>query len=518
MRNFSKSELLAYDQCQKRLWLQVNKPQLVSDAATPQSTYVADNRLKAIAREIFDTNGRGKTFDVKAKVFKKVLAQTQRAIKKTGRNLSRRRSLFEAGFEAEGAHVLVDALLPVRGPDDIPPRWEIVEVKAASSVKDAYLEDAAIQYFVATNAGLALNNIAIAHIDSDWVYDVNGCYDGLLIQVDVTQEIQDLVLFLPLWIKRAQAVLDMPVAPVISTGERCNTPYPCGFLAFCQSAEPAISHPVKWLPRVQTTALRAHLAKPKVKSMQDVPDELLNAQQLRVKQATLNGCTWRDAKGAAKSLAAYPVPCYFLDFETIGDVVPRWIGTRAFQPIPFQFSLHRIGPRGGLTHTAFLDTTGKDPRLAFAQALVQACGTSGAVFAYNSRFEAGCIEDLIEYFASRRKLAKALLNIYTRLVDLEPIVRQHYYHPSQQGSWSLKAVLPALIPHLSYEALDGVKSGMDAQVAYAEAAKPVTSKQRANLLQRQLLAYCKLDTLALVEIWREFRKPKARRIFPKTII
>lgn len=517
MNLLSKSQLLAYRQCPKRLWLQVNEPQLLNDSPTTKSNHVAGNRLGEVAREILDTNGRGKIFDVMTNGMTKVLAQTQRAVESTGRVLSRRRSLFEAGFEAEGASVLVDALLPVRGPDEIPPRWEIVEVKAASSVKDAYLEDTAIQYFVATNAGLDLNNIAIAHIDSDWVYQVDGCYDGLLIQVDVTQEIQDLVLELPEWIKRAHAVLKSSKAPVIRTGGHCNMPYPCGFLAFCQSTEPAISHPVKWLPRVQTTALRAHLAKPKVKSMQDVPDELLNAQQLRVKQATLNGRTWRDAKGAAKALAAHPLPCYFLDFETIGDAVPRWTGTRAFQPIPFQFSLHRIGLRGGLTHIAFLDTTGKDPRLAFAQALVQACGTSGTVFVYNAKFEAGRIEDLIKYFASRRKLAKALLNVYTRLADLEPIVRRHYYHPAQQGSWSLKAVLPALLPRLSYQALDGVQNGMDAQVAYVEAADPGTSKRRANLLRRQLLTYCALDTLALVEIWRKFRRPKARRISSKTV-
>lgn len=130
--------------------------------------------------------------------------------------------------------MFVDALLPMRRSKNIPPRWEIVEVKETTSVEDIFLKDAAIQYFVATDAGLDLNNIAVAHVDSDWVYKVDGCYDGLLVQVDVTQQIQDIVLFMPLWVKRARAVPKRSKAPVIRTGKQYNTPHPCSFFAFYQ--------------------------------------------------------------------------------------------------------------------------------------------------------------------------------------------------------------------------------------------------------------------------------------------
>jgi hypothetical protein len=258
---------------------------------------------------------------------------------------------------------------------------------------------------------------------------------------------------------------------------------------------------------VQTKALREHLAQPKVKEMSDVPDALLNPQQLRVKQATLSGRAWMDGKGAALALAAHSAACYFLDFETFGDVVPRWAGTRAFEQIPFQFSLHNVGPRGGVKHEAFLDITGNDPRLALAMALVKACGIEGTIFAYNAGFEAYRIDSMAEHLANRHKLAKSLLAIKTRLVDLEPIVRHHYYHPKQRGSWSLKAVLPALLPQYSYAALDSVQNGLDAQLAYAEAVDTATTSARAGQLRRQMLAYCKLDTLALVEIRRKLLAP-----------
>lgn len=508
MITLSKSRILAHRQCPKRLWLQVNEPELLADSSSTQASYAAGNQLGAIAQQLFDPNAIGQTFDVLADGVQAVMAQTQEAIAETGSELKYRSPLFEAGFEAAGARAFVDVLLPVLGPAEFPPRWAIVEVKSATSVKDVYLEDAAIQYFAATQAGLELDSISIAHVDNAWVYQGDNCYDGLLTTVDVTQEIQELVVCVPQWIKKAQTVLKRRKPPAVSTGGHCSSPYPCGFLAHCQSTEPAITHPAQWLPRVQTKALREHLAQPKVKEMGDVPDALLNVQQLRVKKVTLNGRAWLNAKGAALALAEHSAPCYFLDFETIGDVVPRWAGTRAFEQIPFQFSLHHVGPRGGVKHEAFLDTSGNDPRLALAKALVNACAAEGAVFAYNAGFEGRCIAALAEQLASHRKLAKALLAIKTRLVDLEPIVRLHYYHPKQQGSWSLKAVLPALLPHLSYTSLDCVQNGMEAQAAYMEAIDPATTIARTNELRQQMLAYCKLDTLALVEVWRKLSAPK----------
>jgi Domain of unknown function(DUF2779) len=518
----SKSRLQSHRQCPKRLWLEVNGPDLNEDSAATKASYAAGNRLGEVARGIFDAQGNGQTFDVMADGVASVIEQTQSAIAATGNTLATRTPLFEAGFEAAGARAFVDALLPVRGPPELSPRWAIVEVKSATMVKDVYLDDAAIQYFAATEAGLDLDCIAIAHVNNEWVYAGDGCYDGLLTTVDVTQEIQGAVLDLPRWIKAAQATLKQSEAPVMVTGAQCSDPYPCGFFSHCQSTEPVAEYPVRWLPRVQTKALRAHLAQPHVMDMRDVPDALLNPIQQRVKSASLSGRAYFDRAGAAKALAQYAGPHYFLDFETIADVVPRWKGTRPYQQIPFQFSLHRLTGEGKLEHAAFLDVTGNDPRLPLARALVEACGQhrigEAVVFAYNAPFEAARIRELAEHVAGDIRLSKALLAINARLVDLAPITREHFYHPAQQGSWSLKAVLPALLPHLSYDELDGIKSGLDAQLAYAEAADKQTAVSRIHELQDQLAKYCELDTLALVELWRVLSAPNALRTNCATLL
>lgn len=127
------------------------------------------------------------------------------------------------------------------------------------------------------------------------------------------------------------------------------------------------------------------------------------------------------------------------------------------------------------------------------------CSNSGAVFVYNAGFEGARIKELAERFAD---LATDLLAIKERLVDLHPIAKANYYHPSQQGSWSIKAVLPAVAPDLSYEALEGVQNGGMAMDAYMEAIHPNTSPTRKAQIEQQLLAYCGLDTFAMVRLWQ----------------
>lgn len=155
-------------------------------------------------------------------------------------------------------------------------------------------------------------------------------------------------------------------------------------------------------------------------------------------------------------------PRAFLDFETIALAVPRWIGTRPYQAVPFQFSCHFEQEDGTLDHIGFLSLDGEDPRKACAEALVSALGDHhGAVVAYNASFERGCVQGLASAFPD---LAQPLLAIRDRIVDLLPVTRDHYYHRNQRGSWSIKAVLPTVAPELAYDGLL-VADGIAAQLA-----------------------------------------------------
>jgi hypothetical protein len=410
--------------------------------------------------------------------------------------------IFEAGFEAGGVLAFVDVLLPVRKRGK--KGWRMVEVKSGTSLKDTYREDAAIQATVARAAGLTLESVAIAIIDKTWVYPGGGDYRGLFIEEDVTQEAFGAAATVGNWAREALAVVRLAEEPHRATGAHCSSPYVCGFFNHCSSKEPQAEYPVTWLPRIQAKTLKEAIERDAIIELKDVPDELLNAKQLRVKTHTLSGQVYFGAQHAAMAFTGHTLPAYFLDFETIRFAVPIWQGTRPYQQLPFQFSVHRLSRGGTLEAESFLDLSGKDPRRALAEALILACGTEGPVYVY-SAFEASRIRDLAREYPT---LEAALLALAGRLVDLLPIAQEHYYHPSQEGSWSIKRVLPAMAPDLCYDALPGVKDGGMAMEAYVKAIAPDTVPDRREQLRRELIAYCGLDTLAMVRVWEFLSGPR----------
>lgn len=492
MRTLSKSKLLAYRQCPKRLWLEVNRPDLRDDSAATQASFAVGNQVGDIARQLYDPQGKGILIDPQKDGFDAAFARTQELLLSA-------QPIFEAGFRAEGALAFADVMLPKKKNGKLV--WRMVEVKSSTSVKDYHRDDAAVQAFLARSSGVDLSGIALAHIDSDWVCPGNGNYSGLLRENDLTDEAFSRGEEVRSWIVDAQQIVAKKRAPRVTTGKQCSNPYECGFLAYCQSLEPQAEHPIHWLPGRFGNALNTHVEAHGLTELCDVPDNLLNDKQQRVKSVTLSGKPYFNKKAAAGALASHKLPAYFLDFETIQFAVPVWKGTRPYQQIPFQFSLHRLSRTGRLEQQAFLDLAGSDPSKSFAKALISACGDRGPIFVYNAGFETARIRELSERFPS---LARPLLALNERVVDLLPIARDHYYHPSQRGSWSIKAVLPAVCPDLRYGDLEGIQNGGMAMDAYLEALAPQTTKARKAEIEQQLLAYCALDTYAMVRLWSVF--------------
>lgn len=490
MRNLSKSKIIAYRQCPKRLWLEIHEPERAVVAPDVEARFAAGNEVGAVARSLYDPGGQGTVLDAQRDGF-------DAAFDKTGALLKQPRPIFEAGFRAQGALAFADVMMPVD--DTRPPRWHMIEVKSATSVKDYHRDDAAVQAYVARAAGADLAAVSVAHVDSTWVYPGGGDYRGMLKEEELTQETLERAGDVKDWIAEAQATARATSAPQIAIGAQCHDPFDCPYLTHCRSQVPAVDHPVEWLPGRKSRALAEHLETKGARDLRDVPDEMLDPRQLRVKRQTLKGEVFFDAAGAKKALSRHPLPAMFLDFETAQLAVPIWPGTRPWQQIPFQFSLHKLDAAGRLEHQAHLDLSGLDPSEAFARALITACEGRQPIFVYNAAFETGRIRELAQRFSS---LAPALTSIAERIVDLLPIAREHYYHPSQQGSWSIKAVLPAMAPDLSYDKLSGVKDGSMAMIAYLEAIRAGTSTARKEEIHRELLEYCKLDTLAMVRVWQ----------------
>ena len=163
-----------------------------------------------------------------------------------------------------------------------------------------------------------------------------------------------------------------------------------------------------------------------------------------------------------------------------------------------QWSCHIEDSDGDMRHEEFLDLSGEPPMRALAERMIAILGDTGPVLMYTS-YEKTVINGLVGLFPD---LEESLSKIVNRLWDLHPLVKEYYYHPGMLGSWSIKAVLPRMLPHMDYSALEGIKEGSAASDGFLEAINPDTSAARKQELEEQLLRYCRFDTEAMVEIVR----------------
>ena len=488
----SKSKLIAFRQCPRRLWLEVHRRELRDDSGATAGFRVG-REVGEVARRVYDPEGKGTLVEVDELGYEEAFRLTASLLERA------EGPVFEAALRAKGALAFADVMLPTGSRGE--PGWRMLEVKSTTGVKDYHRDDLAIQAWLARRTGIPLTGAGIAHIENTFVYGGDGDYRGLFREVDFTEETRFRDVEVEAWINQALEVADAPEEPAIPMGPQCSDPFDCPFAGWCSRGEPVVECPLSWLPNFNGPR-RAAVEALGITDLREVPDAYLSELQKHVRDVTISGETWFDREGAAAALAPHGFPAWFLDFETVMMPVPIWKGTRPYQQIPFQFSLHRLGEDGTRRHEAFLDLSGDDPSAALAASLVAKTGASGPVFAYNAKFERMVIHQLAARFP---EWAEPLVAIAARLVDLHPIAKTHFYDPSQHGSWSLKAVLPAIAPDLSYAQLEGVADGEMAVEAYREAIAPETTVERRAKIEGQLLAYCELDTLALVRLWEGFR-------------
>ena len=189
-------------------------------------------------------------------------------------------------------------------------------------------------------------------------------------------------------------------------------------------------------------------------------------------------------------------PISFLDFETIGPAIPLYAQTRPYQAIPFQWSLHVCDSDGDLEHSSFLHDGEDDPRKDFIASLLRSIPASGSIVAY-SNYETTLMKALTRDYP---EYADELLALCDRVVDQLQIVRSEYYHPDFHGSFSIKSVLPALVPDRTYDDLE-LTEGTAAAATYARLlADDLENCERIGL-REALLAYCARDTEAMVWVY-----------------
>ncbi|MDB4716976.1 DUF2779 domain-containing protein, partial [Flavobacteriaceae bacterium] len=377
-----------------------------------------------------------------------------------------------------------------------PEGWKAYEVKSSTKVSETYIKDAAIQFYTITNSGIDLKDISIVHINNQYVKDGELDINQLFTIKSVYDQVLEFLPRIPNEVRRLKNVIESPEIPQIDIGPHCSDPYDCDFKGTCWKHIPQYS--VFNISRLNKDK-KFDLYNQGVITLDqiDLGQTDLNPNQVLQVQSEINGTTHIDIKEIRNFTNGLSYPLYFLDFETIGPAVPKYNGSRPYQQLVFQYSLHiQETSNSEIIHREYLADPSQDPRIGFIDQLIKDCGTSGDIIVYNIGFERGKLNDLIEVFPQYSNDLKGIIN---RLKDLMiPFQQKWYYTPEMKGSYSIKYVLPALVPELSYNDLD-IKEGGTASNTFLSMVNG-SFKGDVKETRRQLLEYCKLDTFAMVKI------------------
>lgn len=477
----TKSRFLAGLQCRKRLWFEVHQP---LEAEVAASTAMRQGRqFDEVVRQL-----RPGVVIARDQGMPAAIAETKKVL---GNARSAPAVLHQPAFRAGDLAVIADVLQRSGA------AFDLVEVKASTHVKETHLADAAFQALVLQRAKIPVGRVFIGHVDNQFVLRRMGEYEGLLAEADITGDVQRL---LPEVAGRAVeflAVMADGSTPEVTVGPQCTDPYECPFIGRCTAGTTPPEYPVELLPRGGKVV--AQLLAGGFTDLRDVPAKrLTNALHRRVFDATTSGLPFFD-QAAVAELRALPYPFAYLDFETWGSAVPEVVGTRPYEQVPFQWSVHVEHSPSVVRHAEYLGVENFGDFAAMAAPLVAALPSSGPVFAYNASFEERVLLQMAERVPEH---GEALRSIAARLVDLLPVTRAAYYHRDMRGSWSIKAVMPTIDPSLGYETLGEVQEGDGAQLAFLELRSAGVGPERAAALRSALLRYCRHDTWVMVVLRR----------------
>ncbi len=404
-------------------------------------------------------------------------------------------ALYEAAFTYQGIRTRMDVL--ARNPEG---GFDLIEVKSTTSLKNEHITDVAIQLYAVEGSSVPIANAYLMHLNNQYVYE-GGDHDleRLFTLEDVTERAREFVeAHVPEELERMWTALRADEMPDIATGRHCEKPYRCSFFDYCHADEPA--NPIRELRDGLAPRLEQGLQAAEITTIDAIPpdgefDALLKPIQRRMRDSIVSGQPFvgPNLVGALREIA---FPISFLDFETVGHAVPVYVGTRPYQAVPFQWSLYVREESGETRNAEFLNDDADDPRERLITALLDTVPPTGDIVAYSS-YEKRIIDALAQDFP---EYAEPLNALSERIVDMLQIVRQNYYHPEFHGSFSMKSVLPALIPELGYSDL-AIQEGTLASLSYARMISPEIPPAERAQLRDDLLAYCDRDTEAMVRLY-----------------
>jgi hypothetical protein len=488
----SKSKFVAGLSCEKRLFLEVNNPELKTPiSASQEAKFALGHRIGALSQNRFPG---GVNAEPENKRDFQTWIESTRSFIANGESV-----IYEAAFSYQGSFCALDILLNQNG------NLTAIEVKSGGSKTDTYVKDAAFQYFVMSQSGYTPNHFYLLLINGDYIRQSNLDVHQLFKTVDITEEVVALQNFVMNNRANFQAMLGANILPAKDIGPHCSEPYDCPFYAHCSAHLPA-ENPITDLSGSSKKVWQ--LYNQGVMSIEDIPENfaLSNSQHSQV-NGVKNGAEVLCREPIRNFLEDVTYPLHFFDFETLWPAIPLAEGIQPYGHLSFQYSMHIMRENGELEHREYLANPdlilqGVNTEYDLIQQMKKDFASEGSIIAFNKSFEETRIRDMIKRFPQESDFLNGLL---PRFVDLMSIFRSMdiYYLPAMKGSYSIKYVLPAIDPAFSYSDLE-IGNGGDASNIFASKAAG-NFKGDWSSTREALLKYCERDTYGMVVIWNHLK-------------
>ncbi|MBN1409398.1 MAG: DUF2779 domain-containing protein [Spirochaetales bacterium] len=490
MTFLTKSLYLTGLQCPKYLWTGANRPEAIPEAdAGTRHLFSQGNLVDQLSKTLFASG-----IDIPHDDF-------EANIRLTKEKLASRKPLFQAGFLADNLFARTDILNPSQNG-----KWDLIEVKSSTTVKDIHTHDVAFQKTCCELSGIRINRCFIMHVNTAYIREGGLKPQEFFTCKEITDNVERILDTILPETKRMLPVIRKMACPKVQIGEHCNYPFDCQLKAECFKFLPG--HNPLTLYRLKKSAA-FELIHRGILSIKRLPSpfKLSYNQKIQV-EATKNRKPYINKRKIGIFLEKLVYPLSFLDFETFETAIPLYDGTKPYQKLTFQYSLHTVAEQGAQpAHFSFLGNGKDDPRPEFIKSLRENLPDTGSIIVYNRSFEKTMLENLAVFQPSCKRWVN---RVTARLTDLlVPFQSFSYYDPEQRGSASIKRVLPALTGR-NYNDLE-IGDGMTASLEYlfitlsnlhnTDADEKTVSRIRENLLE-----YCSLDTEAMILILRKLHE------------
>jgi hypothetical protein len=395
---------------------------------------------------------------------------------------------WQRSFDSGSYTVRTDALIHHPHTDT----YDLYEIKSGTALDKIHIMDAAFQYAV-LSAHITVSRVFILHLNREYVRQGELDLSLIFLAEEITEDVMEILL---------EIQQEMPLALEIAFRDAPDGIPTCSKPKTCPC--PALCHPglqdgsIHEVPNLHSNKKRM-LQEMGVSSIEQIPQDFpLSEKQRKFVDAIVSGKPYADLTAISWQLSQFTYPYYFLDYESCISAIPLYDGYHPQQQIVFQYSLHRIDREGTLPiHTEFLDLQNHDPSAMLLSQLQDEVGDSGTVFVWNKTFEMGCNNEMA---LLRPEYALFLAGLNARIFDLADIIKNGWYlHPGFKGGWSIKSVLPVMVPALSYQDLE-INNGQMASTTWWDLTQKNGRQAELETLREGLLRYCQLDTLAMVKI------------------